>query len=120
LIKAPEAFGNAPGLDSIAAAKLLDELQQLSGLSAWHRLFWRQLRPTFCTSRSHPISSQCLLSSQKADTGCFIGMSALGQKRTLAVQNGMSALPLKPPRKRTPANGHVCFNPKADMCGASL
>jgi hypothetical protein len=30
------------------------------------------------------------------------GMSALGQKRTYAVQNGMSALP-----------------PKADMCGAA-
>ena len=38
-------------------------------------------------------------------------MSALGQKRTYAVQKGMSALPPIATAKADmyPANGHVCF-----------
>jgi hypothetical protein len=42
-------------------------------------------------------------------------MSALGQKQTRAMQQRMSVLPLM---IRTHANAHVCFAPKADMCGA--
>lgn len=40
-------------------------------------------------------------------------MSALGHKRTLAVQNGMSASP--PKANMCGATAHVCFGPKADM-----
>jgi hypothetical protein len=40
-------------------------------------------------------------------------MSALGHKRTFAVQNGMSALP--PKADMCGALGHVCFGPIADI-----
>jgi hypothetical protein len=48
-------------------------------------------------------------------------MSALGQKLTLALQKGMSALPLigtakadsRKKRKRTPAKSHVRFTPES-------
>ena len=40
-------------------------------------------------------------------------MSALGQKQTFAVQNGMSALP--PKADMCSALAHVCFVPKADI-----
>src|SRR5262245_26034081 len=40
-------------------------------------------------------------------------MSALGQKRTCALQNVMSALP--PKADMCSAHAHVCFGPKADM-----
>ncbi len=40
-------------------------------------------------------------------------MSALGQKQTCAVQNGMSALPPKADIRSAPA--HVCFGPEADI-----
>ena len=42
-----------------------------------------------------------------------IGMSALGHKRTFAVQNGMSALPSK--ADMCSAQAHVRFVPKADI-----
>ena len=42
-----------------------------------------------------------------------ISMSALGHKRTWAVQNVMSALP--PIADMGGARSHVCFVPKADM-----
>jgi hypothetical protein len=45
-------------------------------------------------------------------------MSALGQKRTCAMQNGMSALPLK--ADVCGANRHVCFGPIADMLSADV
>jgi hypothetical protein len=81
-------------LDSIAAAKLLAELQQLSRSSAWYRLFWRQLRPTFCcTSRSSPSALNLCFYRKKQTLAAFIGMSALGQKQTYAVHKRMSALP---------------------------
>jgi hypothetical protein len=41
-------------------------------------------------------------------------MSALGQKRTFAVQKGMSALP--PKADICSALAHVCFGPIADIC----
>src|SRR5262245_12038989 len=44
-------------------------------------------------------------------------MSALGQKRTCALQNVMSALPLK--ADICGAVPHVCFGPKADSCTAA-
>ena len=44
-------------------------------------------------------------------------MSALGQKRTFAVQNGMSALP--PIADMCGALAYVCFVPKADSCTAA-
>jgi hypothetical protein len=47
------------------------------------------------------------------------GMSALGQKPTCAAQKGMSALHPKATVKADIRNGHVCFTPKADMCGAT-
>ena len=40
-------------------------------------------------------------------------MSALGQKQTYAVQNGMSALP--PKADMCSAVVHVCFGPEADI-----
>jgi hypothetical protein len=40
-------------------------------------------------------------------------MSALGQKQACAVQNGMSALPLKATSNATYWN--ICFGPKADI-----
>ena len=40
-------------------------------------------------------------------------MSALGQKQTFAVQNGMSALPLI--ADMCSATRYVCFGPKADI-----
>jgi len=40
-------------------------------------------------------------------------MSALGQKQTYAVQNGMSASP--PIADMCSATRDVCFGPKADM-----
>jgi hypothetical protein len=40
-------------------------------------------------------------------------MSALGQKRTFAVQNGMSALPPKADIRSVTA--YVCFGPEADI-----
>ena len=46
-------------------------------------------------------------------------MSALGQKQTYAVQNGMSALP---PIATAKADTHKVMSalpPKADMCGAT-
>jgi hypothetical protein len=46
-------------------------------------------------------------------------MSALGQKQTFAVQNVMSALPPIATAKADFRQGHVCFTPKADMCGAT-
>jgi N12 class adenine-specific DNA methylase len=63
-----------------------------------------------------------------------IVMSALGQKRTYAVQKSMTALPpiatakakfrkmsaLPPKADMCGANRHVCFGPIADMCSASL
>ena len=42
-------------------------------------------------------------------------MSALGHKRTFAVQNGMSALP--PIADMCSAKRHVRFVPKADILG---
>jgi hypothetical protein len=47
-------------------------------------------------------------------------MSAMGQKRTYAVQNGMSALPLK--ADMCDATRDVCFGPIADigLANASL
>jgi hypothetical protein len=44
-------------------------------------------------------------------------MSALGQKRTYAVQKGMSALPPKADICSAPT--HVRFGPKADIVGAA-
>ena len=44
-------------------------------------------------------------------------MSALGQKRTFAVQNAMSALP--PKADMCSALAHVRFVPKADILHAS-
>jgi len=44
-------------------------------------------------------------------------MSALGQKRTYAVQNGMSALP--PKADISGAQAYVLFGPSPDMCGAT-
>src|SRR6476659_5848620 len=44
-------------------------------------------------------------------------MSALGQKRTCAMQNLMSALP--PKADIASALAHVCFGPKADSCNAA-
>jgi hypothetical protein len=41
-------------------------------------------------------------------------MSALGHKRTFAVQNGMSALP--PKADVCGATRNVRYGPKADMC----
>ena len=40
-------------------------------------------------------------------------MSLMGQKRTFALQNGMSALHPIATRKRIPANGHVRFTPES-------
>src|SRR5262252_9865763 len=40
-------------------------------------------------------------------------MSPMGQKRTRAAQEGMSAYPQKRQRKRNSANGHVCFTPES-------
>ena len=40
-------------------------------------------------------------------------MSAMGHKRTFAVQNGMSALP--PKADMCSATRHVCFVPIADI-----
>ena len=45
-------------------------------------------------------------------------MSALGHKRTYAVQKGMSALP--PKADMCSAQAHVCFVPKADIGLRSL
>jgi hypothetical protein len=42
-----------------------------------------------------------------------MSMSALGQKQTCAVQNGMSALP--PKADICSALAHVCFGPIADI-----
>ena len=44
-------------------------------------------------------------------------MSALGHKQTFRSAIGMAALPLIAPQKADiyPANGHVCFPPKADI-----
>jgi hypothetical protein len=39
------------------------------------------------------------------------GVSALGQKQTYAVHNGMSALPPIATAKATCCNGDVCFTP---------
>ena len=45
-------------------------------------------------------------------------MSALGQKQTFAVQNGMSALPpIATAKVDFPQT--ICLTRKADMCGAS-
>src|SRR5262249_19063073 len=44
-------------------------------------------------------------------------MSALGQKRTFAVQNGMSALP--PKADMCGAKGNVRYGPIADIVGAA-
>src|SRR5262245_51282447 len=44
-------------------------------------------------------------------------MSALGQKRTCAMQIGMCALP--PKADMCSANAHVCYGPKADSCSAA-
>jgi hypothetical protein len=74
-------------LDSIVAAKLLAELQQLSRSSPWHRLFWRQLRLTFCcTSRSRPSVLNLCFYRKKQTLAAFIGMSALSQKQIFAPQ----------------------------------
>ena len=45
-------------------------------------------------------------------------MSALGHKRTYAVQNGMSALPPKADIKVP--DGHVCFGPLANISPYSI
>jgi len=45
-------------------------------------------------------------------------MSALGQKRTFAVQNGMSAL--TPKADMCSATRYVCFVPKADILTLEL
>jgi hypothetical protein len=45
-------------------------------------------------------------------------MSALGQKQTLAVQQGVSALPPKADIFSAPAD--VCFVPKADILARAL
>jgi hypothetical protein len=42
-------------------------------------------------------------------------MAALGQERTFAAQNGMSAL--TPKADMCSAHAHVCFGPKADIDG---
>jgi len=44
---------------------------------------------------------------------CETPMSALGQKRTYALQQAMSALPPIPDTERSLR--HVCFGPEADM-----
>jgi len=46
-------------------------------------------------------------------------MSALGQERTYAPQQAMSALPPKATAKAD-ATGHVCFGPKADILTLEL
>ena len=45
-------------------------------------------------------------------------MSALGQKQTYAVHNGMSAL--HPKADMFGARGHVCFGPKANIAPYSI
>src|SRR5262252_5524052 len=49
----------------------------------------------------------------KRDSLRDVSMSALGQKQTYAVHNGMSALP--PKADIGAANRDVCFGPKADI-----
>ena len=49
--------------------------------------------------------------------GCELGMSALGQKQTCAVQNVMSALP--PKADMCSAMSHVCYVPIADIRGTT-
>jgi hypothetical protein len=47
-------------------------------------------------------------------------MSALGQKQTYAVHNGMSALPpIATAKSGPPQNAMSALPPKADMCGAT-
>src|SRR5262249_17238323 len=48
---AQECLACSEDINLITAAKLLAKLQQLWCYSVWLRLFWRQLRLTFCTSR---------------------------------------------------------------------
>jgi len=47
--------------------------------------------------------------SGKRTKEAYLPMSALGQKQTCAVQNGMSALP--PKADICSASAHVCFGP---------
>src|SRR5262245_14093878 len=61
---------------------------------------------------------RCAVVGPKANR--FVVMSALGQKQTCAVRNGMSALPPIATAKADEAdmcgaNRHVCFGPKADI-----
>src|SRR5262249_3429167 len=65
---AQECLACSADINLITAAKLLAKLQQLWCYSVWLRLFWRQLRLTFCTSR-WPQSYQYSMSAlpPKAD-----------------------------------------------------
>src|SRR5262245_26189925 len=65
---AQECLACSANINLITAAKLLAKLQQLWCYSVWLRLFWRQLRLTFCTSR-WPQSYQSSMSAlpPKAD-----------------------------------------------------
>src|SRR5262249_43780693 len=77
---------------------------------------------------TNEMNSRRLIASPRArDTGIVAvrmmvvkgrSMSALGQKQTCAVQNGMSALPPIATAKADMLEGHSALPPKADMCGA--
>ena len=54
-----------------------------------------------------------LLPTHYIGTSRSCGVSALGHKRTFAVQNGMSALP--PKADMCGAKGNACFVPIADV-----
>src|SRR5262245_9833054 len=85
---AQECLACSEDINLITAAKLLAKLQQLWCYSVWLRLFWRQLRLTFCTSR-WPQSYQSSMSAlpPKADICSALAYVRFGPKAGIALCN---------------------------------